>query len=224
MVSSVASSVAMPEEQRHDSLRRSYDAVAEEYAARLNDELDYKPFDRGLLAALIEQSEPETTTADVGCGPAHVAAWLRAHGADSVGIDLSPAMIEVARRLHPEVPAWVGDLLALPADDAEFGAAVALYSIIHLEPHERPLAFSELHRVLRPNGLLLVSFHVGTDVQHRDEWLGHEVDIDFRLLEPATIVAEIEAAGFSLEMAAERVAYPEEADTRRAYLLARRPA
>jgi len=61
-------------------------------------------------------------------------------------------------------------------------------------------------------------------VQHRDEWLGHEVDIDFRLLEPATIVAEIEAAGFSLEMAAERVAYPEEADTRRAYLLARRPA
>lgn len=198
--------------------------MAEEYAARLNDELDYKPFDRALLAALIEETEPDTVTADVGCGPAHVAAWLKAHGADSVGIDLSPAMIELAHRLHPEVPVWVGDFLALPADEGEFGAVVALYAIIHLEPHERPIAFAELHRVLRPGGLLLLAFHVGTEVQHRDEWLGQEVDIDFHLLEPATIVQQLEGAGFALEVAAERVAYPEEVDTRRAYLLARRPA
>jgi SAM-dependent methyltransferase len=208
----------------HDSVRRSYDAVAQDYGDRLDDELRYKPFDRAILAALVEQTEPATTIADVGCGPGHVAAWLAGHGAASVGFDLSPAMVETARRLHPEVPVLEGDLLSLPAGDGEFGAVVALYSIIHLAPEERPLAFGELLRVLRPRGLLLVSFHVGTEVSHRDEWWGHDVDIDFRFLEPTVIVAELEGVGFALELAAERVPYPEEAATKRAYLLARRPA
>jgi SAM-dependent methyltransferase len=205
-------------------VRRSYDAVAQDYGDRLDDELRYKPFDRAILAALVEQTEPATTIADVGCGPGHVAAWLAGHGAASVGFDLSPAMVETARRLHPEVPVLEGDLLSLPAGDGEFGAVVALYSIIHLAPEERPLAFGELLRVLRPRGLLLVSFHVGTEVSHRDEWWGHDVDIDFRFLEPTVIVAELEGVGFALELAAERVPYPEEAATKRAYLLARRPA
>ena len=115
-----------------------------------------------------------------------------------------------------------GDFLSLPAGDAEFGAAVAFYSIIHLLPEERPAAFAEIHRTLRPQGLLLVSFHVGTEVRHRHEWWGHEVDVDFRFLEPSVIVTEIESAGFALELEAERVAYPGEGPTRRAYLMARR--
>jgi SAM-dependent methyltransferase len=206
----------------HDTVRRSYDAVAEEYAEHLDDELEYKPFDRGLLAALIEQARAGAPIADVGCGPGHVAAWMTAHGATTVGFDLSPAMVAVAGRLHPEVTVLEGDFLSLPAGDGEFGAVVAFYSIIHLLPEERPAAFAEIRRVLRSRGLLLVSFHVGTEVRHRDEWWGHEVDVDFRFLEPLVILEELEAAGFVLELAAERVAYPDEGPTRRAYLMARR--
>jgi hypothetical protein len=40
----------MGDQARHDSVRRSYDTVAEEYAARLHDELAGKPLDRALLA------------------------------------------------------------------------------------------------------------------------------------------------------------------------------
>jgi SAM-dependent methyltransferase len=212
----------MPETAPHDRVRRSYDAVAGEYAARFNEELNSKPFDRAMLAALIEQTEPGTTAADVGCGPAHVAAWLTARGLPSVGIDLSPATVEVAGRLHPELDLRVGDFLDLPATVAEFGAVVAFYSIIHLEPGERPPAFAEMRRVLRPGGLLLVSFHVGSDVVHRDKWFGHDVDIDFRLLETATIVAELTDAGFDLVVSTERAAYEDEVATQRAYLLWRR--
>ena len=73
-------------------------------------------------------------------------------------------MIAAGRRHYPEVEFREGDFLALPAADGEFGAAIAFYSIIHLEPGELSRAFEEIHRVLRPQGLFLVSFHVGSEV------------------------------------------------------------
>jgi SAM-dependent methyltransferase len=212
------------ERPRRDSLRRSYDAVAEEYAVRFNDELDDKPLDRALLAALVEQTEAGVPIADVGCGPGHVAAFLAGHGARAVGIDLSPAMVETARRLHPDIEYRVGDFCDLPATEGEFAGVVAFYSIIHLEPSELVDAFREISRVLRPGGLVLLTFHVGTQVRHRDEWLGHAVDIDFRFLETSAVIEALESAGFVVQMQLERVPYPDETPTRRAYVSALKEA
>jgi len=207
---------------RHDPTRRSYDAVAEEYADGFRDELTYKPLDRALLTCLIEQAGRGAPVADLGCGPGHVSAWLASHGAAAVGIDLSAGMIAVGRRDHPGVEFRQGDFLRLPAGDGEFGAAVALYSIIHLEPGELRRAFAEIRRVLRPSGLLLVAFHIGSEVRHVTDWLGHEVDVDFRFLEPAHVAEAVEGAGLAVEAQLERTSYPQENETRRGYLLARR--
>jgi SAM-dependent methyltransferase len=206
----------------HDRIRRSYDAVAEKYAAGFRDELAYKPLDRALLTCVIEQTGPGASIADLGCGPGHVSAWLASHGAAAVGIDLSAAMIAVARRDYPGADFRQGDFLELPAGDGEFGAAVALYSIIHLEPGELRRAFTEIHRVLRRSGLLLVAFHVGSEVRHVTDWLGHAVDVDFRFLEPTQVAETMEDAGLGVEARLERTSYPEENETRRGYLLARR--
>lgn len=207
---------------RHDSVRRSYDAVAEAYAAGFRAELAGKPLDRALLACLAEQADDGAPVADLGCGPGHVAAWLVGRGMTAVGIDLSPAMVAVARRDYPHVQFRVGDFLELPAADGEFGAAVAFYSIIHLQAAELPRAFAEIRRVLRPGGLVLIAFHVGTEVRHLEEWWGHAVDVDFRFCQPTEIASAMERAGLTTEMTLERVSYPGEVDTRRAYLLARR--
>jgi SAM-dependent methyltransferase len=207
---------------RHDRIRRSYDAVAEKYADGFRHELAYKPLDRALLACLIEQAGPGAPIADLGCGPGHVSGWLASHGAAAVGIDLSASMIAVARREHPGVEFRQGDLLGLPAGDGEFGAAVALYSVIHLEPGELRRAFAEIHRVLRPSGRLLVAFHIGSEVRHVTDWLGHEVDVDFRFLEPAHVAEAMEGAGLGVEARLERTNYQEEQQTRRGYLLASR--
>jgi len=212
----------MPGSGRHDRTRRSYDAVAEKYAEGFRDELAYKPLDRALLTCLIEQTGQGAPIADLGCGPGHVSAWLASHGATAVGIDLSAGMIAVARRDHPGAEFRQGDFLALPAGDGEFGAAVALYSVIHLEPGELRRAFTEIHRVLRPAGLLLVAFHIGSEVRHVTNWLGHGVDVDFRFLEPGHVASAMEGAGLGVEARLERINYPEEHDTRRGYLLARR--
>jgi SAM-dependent methyltransferase len=208
----------------HQTTRRSYDTVAGAYAGRLRDELDGKPLDRALLAALLEQRPAGTPVADLGCGPGHVTGWLAARGATAVGVDLSPGMIEVARREQPGAEFRVGDLLSLPAADGEFGAVIAFYSVIHLTPGELPAALAELYRVLRPGGLALLAFHAGTEVRHVTDWLGHDVDVDFRFYEPADVAAALEAAGFTVQARLERAAYPAEVDTWRAYLLAARPA
>jgi SAM-dependent methyltransferase len=208
----------------HDATRSSYDAVAGAYADGLRDELAHKPLDRALLGALLEQAPAGAPIGDLGCGPGHVTGWLAGHGATAVGIDLSAGMIEVARREQPGAEFRLGDLLRLPAADGEFGAVIAFYSVIHLAPGELPAAAAEMYRVLRAGGLALVSFHVGTEVRHFSEWLGRDVDVDFRFYEPRDVAAALEAAGFTLQAELERVAYPEEVDTRRAYLLARRPA
>ena len=206
----------------HDRVRRGYDAVAGKYADAYGGELAGKPLDRALLACLIEQAGPGAPIADVGCGPGHIAGWIAGHGRAAVGIDLSAGMVAAARRAYPDTEFREGDFLDLPARDGEFGAVVAFYSIIHLAPGELAPAFREIRRVLGTGGRVLVSFHVGSEVRHLEQWWGQAVDIDFRFLEVADVAEVMERAGFSVEARLERASYAGEADTRRGYLLARR--
>ncbi|MFG2843776.1 class I SAM-dependent methyltransferase [Kitasatospora sp. NPDC048296] len=206
----------------HGRVRGSYDAVAEEYLGRIGGELAYKVVDRALLGVVVEEAAGGVV-ADLGCGPGHVAGWLAEQGAGVVGVDLSPRMVELARREQPKAEFRTGDLLALPAADGEFAAAVALYSVIHLEPEELLPAFVEMWRVLRPGGVLLVSFHLGDEVRRMEEWWGHRVDVDFHFRGTDAVAARLAEAGFAVEARLEREGLPEEAPTRRGYLLARRP-
>ncbi len=144
------------------------------------------------------------------------------HGASVVGVDLSEAMVEAGRRAFPGVEFRRGDLLDVPAADAEFGAVVALYSIIHLERGELPRAFAEIRRVLRPGGTLLVSFHIGSEVRHLSEFLGHALDVDFHFFALPEVVQVMEEAGFAVDARLDRANHPGEVETRRAYVVGRR--
>ena len=207
-----------------EALRHGYDRVAEPYAARFFDELAHKPLDRALLACFAEQVQGLGPVADVGCGPGQVASWLHERGLPVLGVDLSPKMVALARRRSPGLDFREGTMLALDAGDAAWGGIVAFYSIIHLPPADRPRALRELHRVLRPGGLLLLAFHVGDQRLHVDEFLGQPVSIDFYLLDPAALERGLEQAGFTVEARVERRPYTTvEAQTRRCYLLARKP-
>jgi SAM-dependent methyltransferase len=208
-----------------DAVRRSYDRVAERYATEVGGELAHRPLERGLLAALRQLAGLDVVpglVADLGAGPGHIAAHLRDLGLPVVALDLAPAMGAIALRRNG-VPAVAGSLAALPFADASLAAAVVLYAWIHLDDAGLAAAAGELARVLRPGGVAVVSFHVGDDVVHYDDWLGHRVDLDFRFLRPATVTEVLADAGLGVDATLERQPMPDvEAPTRRCYLVARK--
>ena len=202
--------------------RESYDEIAGTYTERMFEELAGKPLDRHLLNRFAEEVRARGPVADVGCGPGHVARYLREQGVRVLGIDLSPRMIDRARKRSPDVEFVVGDMRALELPDGALAGVVAFYSLIHIAAHEMVPTLRELRRVLAPRGLLLVGFHVGEETVHRDELWGHAVSLDFRFLRPGRMVADLAAAGFVVLEHVEREPYPDvEHASRRCYLLAR---
>jgi SAM-dependent methyltransferase len=206
-------------------LRESYDRVAGEYARQFRDELDHKPFDRKVLEWLIEKVGDSGVICDMGCGPGQIARYLHDRGAPVCGVDLSPAMVKEAQLANPCSSFHEGDMRDLAGvADGSYGGIAAFYSIVHLPHEDVPRAFRELRRVLRANGVLLLAFHVGKEVVHRDELLGQEVDLDFLFFETEEIKDHLAAAGFALEEVIERDPYPPDVEypSRRAYVFARK--
>ncbi|HWT03393.1 MAG TPA: class I SAM-dependent methyltransferase [Pyrinomonadaceae bacterium] len=207
-------------------LRDGYDRVAADYAREFADELDGKPFDRKMLDWLAEKVGGRGPICDMGCGPGQTARYLHTRGVEACGVDLSPEMVRHARRLNPDIPFQQGDMLALSdAADETYGGVAAFYSLIHVPRPRLVEALGELKRVLRPAGTLLVTFHLGRETVHKDEFFGQEVSLDFHFFESAEMKEHLAAAGFRLEETIERDPYPPEVEyqSRRAYIFARKP-
>src|SRR5689334_18005795 len=95
-----------------DRTRDGYDKVAAQYAQHYISELDHKPLDRQLLDRLTAMTAGKGRVCDLGCGPGHVARYLRDRGADAFGIDLSPAMVEQAAQANPGIEFRQGNMRA----------------------------------------------------------------------------------------------------------------
>lgn len=83
------------------------DGIADLYA----DDLSRAPFDQARLDRFAELGQG--TVCDLGCGPGHVGEYLRLRGVEIFGVDLSPRMIDVARRRYPPIPFQIGDMRTL---------------------------------------------------------------------------------------------------------------
>ncbi|MCG6494949.1 class I SAM-dependent methyltransferase [Kitasatospora sp. A2-31] len=205
------------------AVRASYDTVAEDYVRRVVPPDAMDPVSRGMLGALAElvRADGLGPIADVGCGPGRVTAYLAGLGVTTFGIDLSPRMIELARRAHPAVDYAVGSMAGLPLRDAGLGGLLAWYSTHHTPPALLPLVFAEFRRALAPGGRLLLGGHAGEAARLRPaQGYGHPVTYESYLI-PADRQAELLAgAGFAVTA---RVEQPAEGRPGRSYvcLLAR---
>ena len=213
---------------RDRKVRATYDAVAGAYADWLTAELDHKPFDRWLLERLAAEAG-DGPVADAGCGPGQDTFHLAAAGATVTGFDLSPGMVDEARRRFPELDFAVADLRALPAPASGAGggwaAIAAWYSLVHLAGSELPGAIAALAGALRPGGTLALAVHLGGSVRHLDEFMGARVSIDFTLHDQDEVLAAVRSAGLvDVEWYRRSPYRGHEVDTERLYVLARRPA
>ncbi|BFO18533.1 class I SAM-dependent methyltransferase [Streptomyces sp. KM77-8] len=146
--------------EHQDETKAAYDGVVELYASLFADRLETHPFSRNMIRTFAElvRETGNPRAADVGCGPGHLTAMLNELGLEARGFDLSPGMVDHARRAHPELRFEEATMEALPVEDGTLGGVLAHYSMIHTPPGEVPALLAEQVRVLAPGGLLLVSF------------------------------------------------------------------
>lgn len=100
---------------------------------------------------------PGSRILDIGCGTGAQLAEYLDEGRELFGVDLSPSMLDRARRrLGPDAHLYLGSAADLPFDDDFFDQVLASM-VLHEMPYETRLAvIGEIRRVLRTEGRLLV--------------------------------------------------------------------
>ena len=217
--------LAVGPEARDDKVRGAYATIAASYAEQRSDELAGLPFESWLLRRVVELADGAPVI-EVGTGPGHIAAFLAEAGADVTGLDLTPEMVDEARRRYPAVSYQIGDLRRLmrPPTQDGWGAVLAWYSLSHLATSELPGAIASLARPLRTNGWLVLALETGAEVRTVTEWFGHEIDLDFVRHDPAEILDMVERAGvLDIEWYHRGPVTTRGETTARLYVLARKP-
>ena len=208
-----------------EELRAAHDVLAEFYADRLADVLDHLPAERavlGLFCDLVLAADLGGNVVDVGCGTGRLEPYLAARGLWPSGIDLSPEMIRVARRDHPGFVFDVADLRELPFKDASVAGLVCWYSLMFLAPADRPAAFRELARVLKPGGYLVTAFKAGdSQLRRGGRSTGLGVEFDVYWLSPDEMERRLIEAGLVTVFWGGRPAAGQEGSPQ-GYLLAQR--
>lgn len=132
-------------------MRRQFDRLAPVWnAMRLDDTL--APYETGLER--VDGTVERALDVGTGTGIGARAISRRFPHAEVVGVDVSRAMLDEARKLHPEASFVEGDASKLPFGDRSFD----------LVAHQNMIPFlDEVARVLRPGGWTLFAFSAGPE-------------------------------------------------------------
>jgi SAM-dependent methyltransferase len=192
----------------------AYEKLAGRYAVLVDDKAENAHYERPATLSLLPHVGGMRVL-DAGCGSGRYAEWLLEHGAEVVGIDMSPRMLRQARkRVGKRAELHLADLgKPLPfLENRSFDLVIAPLVLDYIEDWG-PL-FSEFNRVLKGFGLLVFSCghpfadferHQETDYFRvelvKDTWtgFGDPVDVPCYRRPAGLILSALIEAGFALE-------------------------
>jgi SAM-dependent methyltransferase len=192
------------ERNREVWTRAAKDYVAAAERSWATDEIDWGIYGvkEADLGALADVDFDGLDVVELGCGTAYFSAWFARRGARPVGVDLTPAQLETARRMQAEhgleFPLIEASAEDVPLPDARFDLAFSEYGAsIWCDPYRW---VPEAARLLRPGGRLIflansiLSILCSPDTgrieerllrpyrgMHRFEWPAEDEGIDFHL-------------------------------------------
>ncbi|MFE1269781.1 class I SAM-dependent methyltransferase [Streptomyces sp. NPDC058757] len=186
-----------------DAVRDSYDRVADNYVDMVLNtgigDIRTVPWLKASIDAFADTVSGLGPVLDVGCGPGTVTAYLAERGLDVSGVDLSPRMIENARRLYPACRFEVASATDLRLAEESLGGVLGWWSLFNLPRDVLPQVLAHFARALKPGGHFIAATHVGDDDLLRTEaYGGVPVRWTTHQWRPEGFVALIEAAGLDV--------------------------
>jgi SAM-dependent methyltransferase len=183
-----------------DIVRESYDRVADNYVDMVATtglgDIRTHPWLRAAMDVFADAVGRLGPVLDVGCGPGTVTAYLADRGVNASGVDLSPHMIEHARRLYPQCSFSVASSTDLDLADSSLGGLLGWWSLFNLPRDVLPQVLSSFARALMPNGQLIIATHVGDgDVARTEAYGGVAVSWTTYQWQPEQLAALVEEAG-----------------------------
>jgi SAM-dependent methyltransferase len=164
---------------------------------------------RPLFEAVLDATgvQEDTQLLDVGCGTGLTLTLAAERRAKVSGVDITEALLDIARERLPDADLRVGDMQSLPFDDAAFDVVLGVNSFQFAGDPVRALA--EAARVCRPGGAVAASLFAApersesTAVHHALSALSppeQEAEhAPYALSEPGNLEAAMEAAGLTIE-------------------------
>jgi 2-polyprenyl-6-hydroxyphenyl methylase/3-demethylubiquinone-9 3-methyltransferase len=141
------------------------------------------------VAHVVRRIRPADTVLELGCGYGRVLQQLAGRAGTLIGIDTSPASVQLARKLlaaTPQCEVLQMDAGALGFRDAAFDAVLCIQNGISAFKVDRRVLFAESVRVTRRGGRVLFSSYAAKFWPHRLEW--------FRLQSACGLLGEIDRA------------------------------
>ncbi len=164
-----------------------YDANAESFWEGTKDH-DVTQNREAFLSACIQGKSLDIL--DFGCGPGRDVKYFKELGHLPIGLDGSKEFCRFARH-YTNCPILQQTFLNLELPKAEFDGIFANASLFHIPSQELPRILNELHRTLRPGGILFSSNPRGNGEGWQGQRYGHYMELK-------TSHSFLEAAGFEI--------------------------
>ncbi|MDO8486725.1 MAG: class I SAM-dependent methyltransferase [Candidatus Curtissbacteria bacterium] len=141
----------------------------------------------------------ESKVLDLGCGSGVHAKHLFDEGLEVYGLDLSPKMINEAKRRVPKGKFVVGDMNSLPYKDEFFGGVYARASLLHIPKTRIAKVLKDVHRVLEPGGIFYLALKEGEGEEEKEDMRhGNKVKRFFAYFKEDEIKRYLENAKFEV--------------------------
>ncbi len=137
------------------------------------------------------------TVLDAGCAFGRDSAEFQTAGLAPTGIDLSDGLLQKAIATHPDIKFYKMDVLDLGFPDESFDSIWCHATLLHLNDEDITKALHEFYRVLKPRGVLFVSFKKGEGSQEFVENFSSNAAryFNFKTTEAVTVV--LQETGFT---------------------------
>ncbi len=169
-----------------DIVRNGYDIVAEKYVSKRFEDLTEMSF----LPEFADCIPKGGKVLDLGCGAGIPFTQYLSDRFEATGIDISSKQIDLARKNVPNATFLCGDMTNMKFLNTEFHGVLAFYSIIHVPRDEHNTLFQEIYRILKIDGVVLMSLHSKDDPESiyddffdtKMYWSGFDAKTNLKLL------------------------------------------